>query len=200
MRNLLLSGEERLAFLAALEEANAAKPPLLQGWPFKQGDLVISSDGFIGSVMCVGYDEPTCLLVSEDYEEFDDDYYDGNGKTLLYPPELLAYLPKRPSVLSAAISKNNKVIVTIQNCSRSVDELLCAFDIFGSDGRFECSENEPFMCDEHNLWETTGNWLLKDKKVQFECPIEFWAFINSSIGRTVFERMGVDKFILGGAL
>ena len=81
--------------------------------------------------------------------------------------------------LRAFRSVHGTVNVVIQNCSPEVATLLWRFDVWKSNGRFEYNENPK---ERAQIW--------------FECPMEFLAFINSSMGRACFERMGVEEFYI----
>lgn len=64
-------------------------------------------------------------------------------------------------------SVHNTTLVRIQNCQEEVFHLLSKFDIWKSKG-----ELKP-----------DGFW--------FECPIEFYNFMRSTMGLTLFHRSGV---------
>jgi hypothetical protein len=100
------------------------------------------------------------------------------GCTLQYHLSELQYVPKRTARLWAHKSVHGTVNVIIQNCSSEVTTLLWRFDIWKSNGNFKFDETKP----------------NERAKIWFECPIEFLDFIESSMGRACFERMGVEEF------
>ena len=102
------------------------------------------------------------------------------GGTLQYHLSELQYVPKRTARLEAYASCHGTVNVIIQNCSLEVSTLLWRFDIWKSKGNFKFDETKP----------------NERAKILFECPIEFFEFIKSSMGRTCFERMGVEEFYI----
>lgn len=84
------------------------------------------------------------------------------------------------AILRAFKSAHGTVNVVIQNCPSDVPTLLRGFDIWKSDGRFEWDTNKP----------------KERPEIWFECPIEFLDFVESSMGRACFERMGVEEFYI----
>ena len=104
----------------------------------------------------------------------------GGGRCLPFRLNELKHVSKRIAKLHASKSEHGTVNVMIQNCSLEVSVLLCRFDIWKSTGRFEYDDNKP----------------NEYAKIWFECPIEFLDFIESSMGRACFERMGVEEFLI----
>lgn len=102
----------------------------------------------------------------------------GGGGCLPFSLNELEYVPKRTSTLNVSKSVHGTVNVMIQNCSAEIITLLWRFDVWKSKGRFEYDESKP----------------NERAKIWFECPIEFLDFIESSMGRACFERMGVEEF------
>lgn len=84
------------------------------------------------------------------------------------------------ATLRAFKSVHGTVNVIIQNCSPEVATLLWRFDVWKSNGRFEWDEHEP----------------KERAEIWFECPMEFLDFVESSMGRACFQRMGVEEFYI----
>lgn len=137
---------------------------------FKVGDKVFASDWCEGVIVELENDTA--------YVEFSTI---GGGGCLLFGLDELQHIPNRVATLRAFESAHGTVNVVIQNCSPDVLTLLRGFDIWLSDGRYEWDENKP-----------------KEKaKIWFECPMEFLYFVESTMGRKCFERMGVEEFYVG---
>lgn len=134
---------------------------------FNVGDKVYVSDYIKGTI--VDIDGEFAMV------EFSTDT--GCG-TLSCHVDNLKLVPIRIATLCAFKSVHGTANVVIQNCSPEVTTLLHRFDIWKSDGRYEYDETKP---DER-------------AKIWFECPMEFFDFIESSMGRACFERMGVEHF------
>lgn len=90
----------------------------------------------------------------------------------------LELIPERKATLKAFKSVHGTVHVVIQNCSPEVAALLHRFDVWKSNGNNKYDENKP--------WQGAEIW--------FECPMEFLDFVESSMGRAAFQRMGVEEF------
>ena len=104
----------------------------------------------------------------------------GGGGCLPFGLNELEYIPKRVATLRAYKSVHGTVNVVIQNCSSEVVTLLWRFDVWKSNGRFEYDENKT----------------NERPKIWFECPMEFLDFVESSMGRACFQRMGVEEFYI----
>lgn len=104
----------------------------------------------------------------------------GGGGCLPFGLNELEYIPKRVATLRAFKSVHGTVNVVIQNCSPEVVTLLWRFDVWKSNGRFEYDENKT----------------NERPKILFECPMEFLDFVESSMGRACFQRMGVEEFYI----
>lgn len=109
------------------------------------------------------------------------EYSTGNGGGCLpFGMDELKHVSNRVATLRAFKTAHGTVNVAIQNCSQEVTTLLHRFDIWKSNGRYEYDENK----------------LNERAKIWFECPIEFLDFIESSMGRAAFQRMGVQEFYI----
>lgn len=86
---------------------------------------------------------------------------------------------KRIATLQAFKSVHGTVHVVIQNCPAEVATLLHRFDVWQSHGNYKYN----------NTTERAEIW--------FECPMEFFDFVGSNMGRTAFRRMGVAEFYIG---
>ncbi len=105
---------------------------------------------------------------------------EGGGGCFLFRLDELEYVPNRVATLRAFKSVHGTVNVIIQNCSPEVTTLLHRFDVWKSNGRFEYDKNKP----------------KERAKIWFECPMEFLNFVESSMGRACFQRMGVEEFYI----
>ena len=104
----------------------------------------------------------------------------GGGGCLPFELNELEYIPKRVATLRTFRSPHGTVNVIIQNCTSEVTTLLQRFDVWKSNGRFEYDENKT----------------NERPKIWFECPMEFLDFVESSMGRACFQRMGVEEFYI----
>ena len=104
----------------------------------------------------------------------------GGGGRLPFGLNELEYVPNRVATLRTFRSVHGTVNVVIQNCSPEVVTLLWRFDVWKSNGRFEYDENKT----------------NERPKIWFECPMEFLDFVESSMGRACFQRMGVEEFYI----
>ena len=104
----------------------------------------------------------------------------GGGGCLPFGLNELEYVPNRVATLRTFRSVHGTVNVVIQNCSPEVATLLWRFDVWKSNGRFEYDENKT----------------NERPKIWFECPMEFLDFVESSMGRACFQRMGVEEFYI----
>lgn len=104
----------------------------------------------------------------------------GGGGCLPFGLDELEHIPNRVATLRAFKSVHGTVNVVIQNCSPEVVTLLWRFDVWKSNGRFEYDENKT----------------NERPKIWFECPMEFLDFVESSMGRACFQRMGVEEFYI----
>ena len=134
---------------------------------FKVGDKVYVTDYIEGTI--VDIDGELAMV----------EYSTGTGGGCLSSHiDDLKHVPNRIALLHASKSVHGTVNVMIQNCSHEVSTLLHRFDVWKSNGRYIYDKIKP---DER-------------AKIWFECPIEFFDFIESSMGRACFERMGVEQF------
>lgn len=104
----------------------------------------------------------------------------GGGGCLPFGLNELEYVPNRVATLRTFRSVHGTVNVVIQNCSPEVVTLLWRFDVWKSNGRFEYDKNKT----------------NERPKIWFECPMEFLDFVESSMGRACFQRMGVEEFYI----
>ena len=136
---------------------------------FKVGDRVYANDWCEGTIVEIENDVA--------HIEFSTD---GGGGCLPFGLDELEHIPNRVATLRAFKSIHGTVNVVIQNCSSEVTTLLHRFDVWKSNGRFEYDENKP----------------KERAKIWFECPMEFLDFVESSMGRACFQRMGVEEFYI----
>jgi hypothetical protein len=134
---------------------------------FKIGDKVYAGD------WCEG----TIIYIKDNVADVDFETAGGGG-CLPFSLNELVHVPKRTATLAASKSVHGTVNVMIQNCSAEVTTLMWRFDVWKSKGRFDYDKSKP----------------NEQAKIWFECPIEFLDFIESSMGRACFERMGVEEF------
>lgn len=136
---------------------------------FKVGDKVYASD------WCEG------IIVDIDGEFAYVEFSMGNGGGCLpFGLNELEHIVNSVAILRAFKSVHGTVNVVIQNCSPEVTTLLHRFDVWKSNGRFEYDENKP----------------KERARIWFECPMEFLDFVESSMGRACFQRMGVEEFYI----
>lgn len=103
----------------------------------------------------------------------------GNGGgCIMIKSDTLELIPERVPMMMVSKSAHGTINVVIQNCSPEVATLLWRFDIWKSKGKYEYDD------------ESKPN---EKAKIWFECPIDFLNFIESSMGRACFERMGIQK-------
>lgn len=84
------------------------------------------------------------------------------------------------STLVATKSLHGTVNVVIHNCSTEVISLLHRLDIWESDGRYEYDEDKP--SERPHIW--------------FECPIEFFDFVETGMGKECLKRMGIEEILV----
>lgn len=132
----------------------------------KIGDKVYVSD----------YVEGTVIDIDNELAVVEYSTGTGGGSLPIHIDEL-KLVPKRVATMQVFKSVHGTVNVVIQNCSAEVTTLLWRFDVWKSQGRFVYDESKP----------------SERAKIWFECPIEFLNFIESSMGRACFERMGVEE-------
>jgi hypothetical protein len=72
------------------------------------------------------------------------------------------------------------VNVVIHNCSDEVSALLHRFDIWGSTGTLEY--NKDHQDERPHIW--------------FECPIEFFDFVETGMGKECLKRMGIKEILV----
>ena len=137
---------------------------------FKVGDKVYAGDWCEGTITEIINDDVA-------YIEF---VTDNGGGCLPFGLDELERIPHRTATLRAYKSVHGTVNVVIQNCSPEVVTLLWRFDVWKSNGRFEYDENKT----------------NERPKIWFECPMEFLDFVESSMGRACFQRMGVEEFYI----
>lgn len=136
---------------------------------FKIGDMVYASDWCEGTIIEIENNVA--------YVEFSTD---GGGGCMHFELDELELIPNVVATLRTFKSTHGTVNVVIQNCSSEVTTLLWRFDVHKSNGRFEYDENKP----------------KERAKIWFECPMEFLYFVESSMGRACFQRMGVEEFYI----
>ena len=136
---------------------------------FKVGDRVYAGDWCKGII----------VDIRDDVADIEFETVVGVG-CLPFGLDKLEHIPNRVATLRAFKSVHDTVNVVIQNCSPEVTTLLHRFDVWKSNGRFEYDENKP----------------KERAKIWFECPMEFLDFIESSMGRACFQRMGVEEFYI----
>lgn len=138
---------------------------------FNIGDHVYASDWCEGIIVEINHKE--CVA----YVSFDT----GNiGGCLPFGLDELEHVPERKATLEAFKTVHGTVNVVVQNCSSEVVTLLHRFDVWKSDGKYKYDENKP----------------KERAKIWFECPIEFLDFVESSMGKAAFQRMGVEEFYI----
>ena len=136
---------------------------------FEVGDRVYAGDWCEGIIVDIRDDVA--------YVEFE---AAGGGGCLPFGLNTLEYIPTRVATLRTFRSPHGTVNVIIQNCSPEVTTLLWRFDVWKSNGRFEYDESKP----------------RERAKIWFECPMDFLDFVESSMGRACFQRMGVEEFYI----
>lgn len=95
---------------------------------------------------------------------------------LIFPfEELSAY--SNVATMEIFKSVHGTVHVVVQNCSEHVNDFLSLFDVWKSHGNYKYDGLES--------WERAKIW--------FECPIEFFDFIKSPIGKETLHRLGIEK-------
>lgn len=137
---------------------------------FKVGDKVYAGDWCEGTITEIINDDVA-------YIEFSTD---NGGGCFSFGLDELERIPHRTATLRAGKSLHGTVDVVIQNCEPEVATLLWRFDVLKSNGRFEYDENKT----------------NERPKIWFECPMEFLDFVESSMGRACFQRMGVEEFYI----
>lgn len=136
---------------------------------FKVGDKVFASDWGEGTIVSIHHENQEALV----------EMHTGNfGGCWPFELEELKLIPERKATLKAFKSVHGTVHVVIQNCSPEVTTLLHRFDVWKSNGNYKYDENKPN--ERAEIW--------------FECPMEFFDFVESSMGRAAFQRMGVEEF------
>lgn len=138
---------------------------------FKVGDNVYASDWCEGIIMQIFPEDREALVSFETYN---------GGGCLSFSFDELKHIPKRTATLKAFKSVHGTVHVIIQNCSAEVTTLLHRFDVWGSHGNYKYDEKKP----------------EESAEIWFECPMEFVDFVESSMGRAAFQRMGVETFYI----
>lgn len=136
---------------------------------FKVGDHVYASDWGEGIIVSIDQERQEALV----------DMDTGNfGGVWGFELEELKHVEKRIATLKAFKSVHGTVNVVIQNCSIEATTWMHRFDVWGAWGNYKYNEQKP---DENpEIW--------------FECPMEFIDFVESSMGREAFRRMGVEEF------
>ena len=133
---------------------------------FKVGDKVFASDWCEGIITHIENDVAYVMYTTE-----------RGGGCMAFGLDELELIPERKATLKAFKSVHGTVHVVIQNCSPEVTTLLHRFDVWKSNGNYKYDEN-------------------KSAEIWFECPMEFFDFVESSMGRAAFQRMGVEEFYI----
>lgn len=138
---------------------------------FNIGDRVYAGDWCEGTIVDVDTDLGYAFV---EYET------PGGGGTMPFKMDELELIPDVAPSLTAFKSAHGTVNVIVHYCSPEVTTLLQRFDIWNSQGKFEYDADKP----------------NERAKICFECPIEFLDFVESSMGRACFQRMGVEEFYI----
>lgn len=84
------------------------------------------------------------------------------------------------STLEASEGKYGMTSVVLANCTKEVISLITLLSIHQG---ISC-----YQCDKENT--------IENPKICFFCPTEFLNFIDTDMGRTLFERMGVQDIVI----
>ena len=134
---------------------------------FKIGDKVYAKDVEV---------EGTIVEIENDIASVEFSTGNGGGCAQFELNEL-ELVPIRIPSMRVFKSDHETLNVVIQNCSVEVATLMTRFNIRDTGGRFEWDKTKP----------------KERPKIWFECPMGFLDFVESDLGKTCFERMGVKE-------
>lgn len=140
---------------------------------FKVGDQVYIDNWGRGIIVSVHHEDMEALVEMETGKF---------GGAWPFTFEEMELIKDYKATLKAFKSVHGTVHVVVQNCPPEVITLLHRLDVWKSNGNYKYDTNKP----------------KERPEIWFECPMEFLDFVESSMGRAAFERMGVEEFDIQG--